>query len=318
MNQQVAAAIDIGGTNTAIGLVTAEGRLLAKTSILTTDHPTPERLVEGVAASIQGLLKQTPGTVPVHIGIGAPNGNYFKGTIEFAPNLLWKGIVPLASLFQDRMNLPAVLTNDANAAALGELYYGAARGMKDYLFITLGTGLGSGVVVNGQVVYGHDGFAGELGHTIVIQHGRPCGCGRRGCLEQYCSSTGLVRTYAEIMRSTGAEKRHPDGEPDARGIYELALAGDEDAFYAFNYTGEMLGFALANAVAITSPEAIFLFGGIAAAGELLFNPTQISFEKNLLNIYKHKVKLLPSGLPENDAALLGAASLAWNEWKTES
>ncbi len=318
MNVRVTAAIDIGGTNTAIGLVTADGCLLAKTSIPTSAHPTPALLVEGVATAIHDLQQETSGTVLSHVGIGAPNGNYFKGTIEFAPNLQWKGIVPLTRLFQSRLNLPTVLTNDANAAALGELYFGAAKGMKDYLFITLGTGLGSGIVVNGQLVYGHDGFAGELGHTIVYRHGRPCGCGRRGCLEQYCSSTGLVKTYAEILRNKGSEEKHPADLPDARGIYALALAGDEDAFYAFNYTGEMLGFALANAVAFTSPEAIFLFGGVAAAGELLFNPTRISFEKNLLNIYKNKVKLLPSGLPENDAALLGAASLAWNEWKTES
>jgi glucokinase len=314
---RVIAAIDLGGTNTAIGLVTSDGRFLGKSVFPTTRYPSPESLIAAAAESIRYLLSQADGTELTAVGIGAPNGNYFKGTIEFAPNLRWKGIVPLAKLFRDQLSVPTVLTNDANAAALGEAYFGAARGLRDYLFITLGTGLGSGIVVNGQLVYGHDGFAGELGHTIVVRHGRPCGCGRRGCLEQYCSSTGLVKTYAEILRSEQAES--PDGDvfPDARRICELALAGDAAAFYAFNYTGEMLGFALANAVAMTSPEAIFLFGGLAAAGELLFHPTQISFEKNLLNIYKNKVKILPSGLPENDAALLGAASLAWNEWKTK-
>lgn len=315
MSNQVVAAIDIGGTNSAFGLVTDDGRLLAKSNVPTADFPTPELLVNALAELIDAMLRQSAGLILAGVGIGAPNGNYFKGTIEFAPNLRWKGVVPLAKLFRERLGVPAVLTNDANAAALGEGYYGAARGMKDYLFITLGTGLGSGVVVNGDLVYGHDGFAGELGHTIIMQHGRPCGCGRRGCLEQYCSSIGLVKTYAEILQASNVKRPDDLPLPDARGIYELALSGDEHAFYAFNYTGELLGFALANAVAVTSPEAIFLFGGLAEAGELLFNPAQISFEKNLLNIYKNNVKLLPSGLPEHDAALLGAASLAWNLWK---
>jgi glucokinase len=215
------------------------------------------------------------------------------------------------------MNVPAVLTNDANAAALGEMYFGGAKGMKDFIFITLGTGLGSGIVVNGQMVYGHDGFAGELGHTILIQHGRQCGCGRKGCLEQYCSATGIVKTYLEILKSANPNAIN-DAEKskiDAKYIFEKAMSGDEGAFYAFNYTGELLGFALANSVAYTSPEAIFLFGGLAQAGELLFNPVILNFEKNLLHNYKGKVKILPSSLPENDAAILGASSLIWNEFK---
>ena len=315
------ASVDIGGTNTRFSLVNEEGKILSHNVISTSGFPDASELVIAVSKKITELHSglRTPNSRLIGVGIGAPNGNYFHGTIENAPNLKWKGIVPLAKLFRDALNVPAVLTNDANAAALGELFFGGAKGMKDFIFITLGTGLGSGIVVNGQMVYGHDGFAGELGHTIIIQHGRQCGCGRKGCLEQYCSATGIVKTYFEILKSG-----HPDAlkdldqsKIDAKFIFEKALNGDEDAFYAFNYTGELLGFALANSVAYTSPEAIFLFGGLAQAGELLFNPTILSFEKNLLNNYKGKVKLLPSSLPEDDAAILGAASLIWNELKKE-
>lgn len=318
----VVAAIDIGGTNTLIGFVDDAGKILASDSVKTTDYPEPKELVNAVAGKIEEQLSnnselQTPNAKLIGIGIGAPNGNYYRGTIEFAPNLKWKGIVHLAKLFNERMNIPAVLTNDANAAALGEMYFGGAKGMKDFLFITLGTGLGSGIVANGELIYGHDGFAGEVGHIIVIQHGRQCGCGRKGCLEQYASATGIVKTYYEILKSENPDsvKDFYDKNIDAKYIYNRALAGDEAAFYAFNYTGEVLGFALANSVAYTSPEAIFLFGGLAQAGELLFNPTVLSFEKNLLNIYKNKIQILPSSLPEHDAPLLGAASLIWNELK---
>jgi glucokinase len=315
MKQQLVAGIDVGGTNTSFGFVDREGKILLKDSVVTTGFTDPEELVKAVSAKICGHLPS--GSELIGIGIGAPNGNYFLGTIENAPNLKWKGIVPLAKLFREKLKVPAVLTNDANAAALGEMYFGGAKGMKDFIFITLGTGLGSGIVVNGEMVYGHDGFAGELGHTIVIQHGRPCGCGRRGCLEQYCSASGIVKTYFEILKSGNPDalKNADTGSVDAKHIYEKALKGDEAAFYAFNYTGEVLGFALANSVAYTSPEAIFLFGGLAQAGELLFNPTIMSFEKNLLHNYKGRVKILPSLLPENDAAILGAASLIWNELK---
>ena len=315
---KVVAAIDIGGTNTVIGIVDREGKILKRDSIKTTDYPEPRNLVQAVGEKIRQLLfseLRTPNSLLVGAGIGAPNGNYFKGTIEFAPNLKWKGIVPLADYFFEELKVKSVLTNDANAAAMGEMYFGGAKWMKDFLFITLGTGLGSGIVANGNLIYGHDGFAGELGHIIVMQHGRQCGCGRKGCLEQYCSATGIVKTYMEIIRSSD-----PDSfvimdttKLNAKVIFEKALSGDENAFYAFNYTGELLGLALANSVAYTSPEAIFLFGGLAQAGELLFNPTILSFEKNLLNIYRDKIKILPSSLPENDAPILGAASLIWNE-----
>jgi len=315
---QTVAAIDIGGTNTKIGIVDIDGKILAKDTVLTTDFPDPKDLVTAVSEKVSRLLNSGLGTNNSElkgIGIGAPNGNYFSGTIEFAPNLKWKGIIPLAGYFEDALKVKAVLTNDANAAAFGEMYFGGAKGVKDFIFITLGTGLGSGIVANGQMVYGHDGFAGELGHIIVMQHGRQCGCGRKGCLEQYCSATGIVKTYFEIIRSSDPEAFNSIDRDivNAKYIYEKALGGDENAFYAFNYTGEMLGLALANSVAYTSPEAIFLFGGLAQAGELLFNPTILSFEKNLLNIYRDKIKILPSSLPENEAPILGAASLIWNE-----
>lgn len=315
----IVAAIDIGGTNTVIGIVNREGNILAKDAVRTADFPDPKDLVEVVSKKVLDLIANfilpTGYFSLAGAGIGAPNGNYFNGTIEFAPNLKWKGVIPLAKYFSDTLNVKAVLTNDANAAALGEMYFGGARGMKDFIFVTLGTGLGSGIVVDGKMVYGHDGFAGELGHIIVMQHGRQCGCGRKGCLEQYCSASGIVKTYFEILRSAGSESPKPlDSEKvDAKYIFEKAMGGDESAFYAFNYTGEVLGLALANSVAYTSPEAIFLFGGLAQSGELLFNPTIISFEKNLLNIYRNKIKILPSALPENDAPILGAASLIWNE-----
>ena len=317
MNHAVA-AIDIGGTNTIIGIVDRDGKILAKDSVRTADYPDPGDLVKEVAVKIRRMSEENLSALELQlmgIGIGCPNGNYFSGTIEFAPNLKWKGIIPLAGYFSEALNVKAVLTNDANAAAYGEMYFGGAKWMKDFIFITLGTGLGSGIVANGKMIYGHDGFAGELGHVIVMQHGRQCGCGRRGCLEQYCSATGIVKTYFEIIRSSDPDAfdRIDSNSVDAKYIYEKAMAGDENAFYAFNYTGEMLGLALANSVAYTSPQAIFLFGGLAQAGELLFNPTILSFEKNLLNIYRDKIKILPSSLPENDAPLLGAASLIWNE-----
>lgn len=311
-SQRFVAAVDIGGTNTVYALVDRDGVIHRRGILPTRNAATAKQYITDVAAAIADSAE---GASIAAIGIGAPNGNYFNGTIEFAPNLPWKGIIRLADEFTALLNIPAYVTNDANAAALGELYFGAARGMKDFIFITLGTGLGSGIVVNGQLVYGHDGFAGELGHTIILQHGRACGCGRRGCLEQYCSATGLVKTYHEILRNADPDRSLTDIQTasTAKSVFDKAMNGDEAAFYAFNYTGELLGFALANSVAYTSPEAIFLFGGLANAGELLFTPATISFEKNLLSIYRNKVKLLPSGLPENDAPLLGAASLAWNE-----
>jgi glucokinase len=312
-------AIDIGGTTTSFGFVTDDGKVVFKDEVATGTSPDPKVLVNIIADKCNEQLGKFSKEYELKgIGIGAPNGNFFKGTVEFAPNLKWKGIIPLADLFKKTFGVPAVLTNDANAAALGELYFGAAKNMKDFIFITLGTGLGSGIIANGQLVYGHHGTAGELGHTIIIQHGRLCGCGRKGCLEQYCSATGIVKTYLEILRNENCALPADTSKVDAKYIYDKAMGGDEAAFYAFNYTGELLGFALANSVAYTDPEAIFLFGGLTQADELLFNPTQISFENNLMSIYKNKIKLLPSGLPQNDAALLGAASLIWDALKSKN
>lgn len=312
---QLVAGIDIGGTNTVFGLVDAFGEIVFKKTIRTEDFAVPEDLVSVVSEGIEkSLFELTSGKCElVGVGIGAPNGNYFNGTIEFAPNLKWKGIIPLAKMFSDRLSCKAILTNDANAAAMGEMIFGGAKRMKDFIFITLGTGLGSGIVVNGEMVYGHDGFAGEIGHVIMFADGRQCGCGRKGCLETYCSATGIKHTYSELQLSNSDKNNRTGVVVDAKYIYVKAIAGEKSAIEAFNYTGDILGLALANSVAYTSPEAIFLFGGLALAGNFIFKPTIESFEKNLLEIYKNKIKILPSKLKENDAAILGAASLVWKE-----
>lgn len=316
---KIAAGIDIGGTNTVFGLVDETGKILIEDTIETKSYPNPEQLAKAVSEKILekfNALNTKNNFELIGVGIGAPNGNYFNGTIEFAPNLNWKGVIPLATYFEKYTNVKSVLTNDANAAAMGEMIFGGARGMKDFLFITLGTGLGSGIVINGEMVYGHDGFAGELGHVIVEKKGRLCGCGRNGCLETYCSATGIVKTYAELkVESLSREGRlnmESFGEAiTAETIYQRAQMGESEALEAFRKTGEILGTALANAVAISSPEAIFLFGGLAKSGDFIFRPTVKYFEENLLNIYKNKVKILPSQLNENNAAILGAASLVF-------
>ena len=308
--EEVVAGIDIGGTNTTIGLVSKAGRVLAKDGLKTKNYPEIGDFViaanQVINQQIENLRHDIPELRLKGIGIGAPNANPFKGTIENAPNLSWRGIVPLAKLMSDSLHAHCKLTNDAKAAALGEQQFGAAKGMKDFLVITLGTGLGSGIIANGSLIYGHDGFAGELGHVIVVPGGRLCGCGRHGCLETYVSATGLVRTYRELNPEASLEM-------DARAVAELAQAGDAIAIEAYRLTGEMLGFSLANSVAYTSPEAIFLFGGLIRAGEILFKPTRESFEKNLLNNYKGHIHIHPSALHESDAAVLGAASIIWNE-----
>jgi glucokinase len=250
------------------------------------------------------------------IGAGTPNGNYFTGSIEFAPNLRWKGVIPFAQLLEDRVGIPVALTNDANAAAIGEMTYGAARGMKDFIVITLGTGVGSGIVVNGQMVYGHDGFAGELGHVIMRRsNGRVCGCGRAGCLEAYTSATGVARTareYLELQHDAKTQLRNiPIDDITSKDVFDAAMAGDEMAKEIFRFTGEMLGEAFADFVAFSSPEAIILFGGLAKAGDLIMNPIRESMERNLLPIFKNKVKLIFSELKESDAAVLGASALGW-------
>jgi len=311
MMQQLVAGIDIGGTNTSFGLVNANGELVFKESVPTEHFPIPEDLVAVVCEHIKRAVLSFQNFELLGAGIGAPNGNYFKGTIEFAPNLKWYGIIPLAKLFEERLGVKTSLTNDANAAAIGEMMFGAAKGMKDFIFITLGTGLGSGIVSNGELVYGHDSFAGELGHVIMFPDGRQCGCGRKGCLETYCSATGIKRTYSDLLMSHHEKMETNEKMTDAKFVFDKAMNGDRYAIEAFNYTGDILGLALANSVAYTSPEAIFLFGGLALSGDFIFKPAIESFENNLLNIYKNKIKILPSKLKENDAALLGAASLIW-------
>jgi glucokinase len=312
--EKIVAGIDIGGTNTVFGLVDKSGKILLKETVSTEKFPIPEDLVAVVSEKINKAVGQFKGAYELAgAGIGAPNGNFFKGTIEFAPNLKWKGVIHLAKMFSDKLGVKVQLTNDANAAAIGEMIFGGAKGMKDFIFITLGTGLGSGIVVNGEMVYGHDGFAGEIGHVIMFPDGRQCGCGRKGCLETYCSATGIKRTYSDLLMSRHIKSDLHNLVADAKYIHEKALANDKDAIEAFNYTGEILGLALANSVAYTSPEAIFLFGGLALAGDFIFKPTKLSFENNLLDIYKNKIQILPSQLKENDAALLGSASLIWKE-----
>jgi glucokinase len=318
MQKPLSIGIDIGGTKTAYGFITESGDIIFKGEAETGDSPDPNELVSRLTTTLFSHYKSIQNEYKlIGAGVGAPKANYYKGTVEHAANLSWQGVIPLANLFSKALSIPVTLTNDANAGALGELYFGSAKGMKDFIFITLGTGLGSGLIANGELINGHHGFAGELGHTTIIQHGRTCTCGKKGCLEQYCSATGIVKTYLEILRNDG--RPFPENDEvqkiDAKYIYEKALCGDEAAFYAFNYTGELLGFALANAAAYMDPEAIFLFGGLARAEEILLNPVIISFEKNLLGIYKNKIKILRSGLPENDAALLGASSLVWDERK---
>jgi glucokinase len=255
----------------------------------------------------------------VGIGVGAPNGNYYNGTIGFAPNLNFKGVVPVVDFIKGKFDFEVVvLTNDANAAAMGEMIYGGAKGMRDFIMITLGTGVGSGIVVNGEMVYGHDGFAGELGHVIAVPEGRNCGCGRKGCLETYTSANGIKRTVFELLANTieHSELRNISyNELSSKMIDEAAKRSDIIAKAAFDYTGKILGKKLADAIAHTSPEAIFLFGGLAQAGNLIFEPTKRYMEEALLNIYKDKVKLLPSQLPPGDAAILGASALVWKEFQ---
>ena len=312
--EKLVIGIDIGGTNTVFGLVDAHGKILAKDTVSTENFPLPEDFAAVVSEHVKKLFSSYADKYEfIGAGIGAPTGNFFSGCIEFAPNLKWKGIIPMAKYFSERLGIRSLLTNDANAAALGEMLFGAAKEMKDFLFITLGTGLGSGIVVNGELVYGHDGFAGELGHVIVEKDGRQCGCGRKGCLETYCSATGIRRTYTDLLMSKHEKTSITGKVADAKYIFDKAMQGEQSAIDAFRITGEILGLALANSVAYTSPEAIFLFGGLAQSGDLIFKPTIENFKKNLLHVYRKEIKILPSQLKENDAAILGAASLIWKE-----
>ena len=315
MEKPYVVGIDIGGTNTVFGIVDARGTIIASGAVKTQVYPTVQEKAAEECKNILPLNIENAAVYKINgIVIGAPNGNYYTGTIEFAPNLPWKGVLPLASMFEERLGIPTALTNDANAAAVGEMTYGAARGMKDFIMITLGTGVGSGIVINGQVVYGHDGFAGELGHVIVRRDGRICGCGRKGCLETYCSATGVARTAREFLaaRTDASLLRNIPAESIvSKDVYDAAVQGDKLAQEIFEFTGNILGEALADAIAFSSPEAIILFGGLAKSGDYIMKPITKAMENNLLNIYKGKTKLLVSELKDSDAAVLGASALAW-------
>ena len=316
MSKPYVVGIDIGGTNTVFGIVDARGTIIASGSIKTNKFNEVEDYVNELHTELFRLLEQNNATDKIMgIGVGAPNGNYFNGTIEFAPNLPWRGVIPLAQMLTDRFGIPVSLTNDANAAAIGEMTYGAARGLKDFIMITLGTGVGSGIVVNGQLVYGHDGFAGELGHVIVRpNNGRLCGCGRTGCLEAYTSATGVARTareFLEVRNDPSSLRQIPIQDITSKDVYDAAITGDKLALEIFDYTGKILGEAFANVIAFSSPKAIILFGGLAKAGDLILKPIKEAMDRNTLNIYKGKVKIMFSELKESDAAVLGASALGW-------
>lgn len=314
--KELTIGIDIGGTNTKYGIVDKEGRVIHHGSISTAKHEEFKDYFKDLSQALRNAMESIKGGAKViGIGVGAANGNYYKGTIERATNLKWKGIIPLADMFKEEFDIPAIITNDANAAAVGELVYGAAKGMKDFIVITLGTGLGSGFVANGKLLNGKHGIAGELGHTSVNPAGRHCNCGKRGCLETYVSATGIKRTVYKLL----ADHLEPS---ELRGISfdnlttkmitECAVRGDVVALAAFEYTGRILGMKLADTVVHTDPEAIFLFGGLSLAGDLIFKPTIRHMEANLMPLFRGKIKVLPSALQNQAAPILGASSLVWN------
>jgi len=316
MDKPYVIGMDMGGTNTVFGIVDARGTVISKSAIKTSTHDDVTLYINDIYVELMKLINAAGGIDKIKgIGVGAPNGNYYTGNIEFAPNLPWKGIIPFANMMADKFGIPTALTNDANAAAVGEMIYGAARGMKNFIMITLGTGVGSGIIIDGKVVYGHDGFAGELGHVIVVRNnGRLCGCGRSGCLEAYASATGVARSAREILEiSTKSSLLRNISKEDitSKDVFDAAMQGDEIAREIFNYTGKILGESFADFVAFSAPEAIILFGGLAKAGDMIMHPIVENMEKNLLNIWKGKVKVLFSELKEADAAVLGASALAW-------
>ena len=309
-------ALDLGGTNSVLGLVDREGNILEVSSFRTQDYPQIEAYVGQCAAEASALIARAGGREHIRaFGIGAPDVNYWQRTIENATNLPWKGIVPLANLLEEALSVPVRITNDAKAAALGEMLYGAARGMKDFIMITLGTGVGSGIVVNGQLVYGKRSFAGELGHTSIRpENGRLCPCGRKGCLEAYCSATGVARTAVELLQQTDTPsllQSYPVAELTSRDVYTAACQGDELANEVFRFTGELLGESLANFATFSDPEAFILFGGLSKAGDLLMKPLKEAYDRNVFENYRDTAQILVSGLKDADAAILGAAALAW-------
>ncbi|HEV8508742.1 MAG TPA: ROK family protein [Chitinophagaceae bacterium] len=317
LSNELAVGIDIGGTNTKYGIVNHRGEILEKGDLRTDAYPKVEEFVDALHKTLNPIIKKNSEETTIKgIGIGAPNGNPFSGTIEYAPNLRWRGVIPLCELVTKKFKMPSVINNDAKSAAIGEMTYGAARGMKDFIMITLGTGVGSGIVVNGQVVYGHDGFAGELGHTTIRPGGRKHpGTGMHGTVETYASATGIAVTANEMLdedpKTESMMRKYRREEITAKVVAEAAEKGDKIAQEVYRFTGQILGEALANFVMFSSPEAIILFGGVIKAGDLILKPTREHMEKNLLPIFQNKVKLVFSELKEADAAILGASALVW-------
>ena len=308
--------IDMGGTNTAFGLVDARGTVLASSSIKTAKHADINDYIAELHEAIMRLVEENNAVDKINgIGIGAPNACYYTGVIADGVNLPWPTPIPLADLITEKFGIPCVITNDANAAAIGEMTYGVARGMKDFIMITLGPGVGSGIVLNGQVVYGHDGFAGELGHVIMKRtNGRMCGCGRSGCLEAYCSATGVARTareFLEIRTEDSLLRNIPIDEITSKDVYDCAVQDDKLAKEIFEYTGTILGEALADFCTFSSPEAFVLFGGLTKSGELIMKPVREAYEKNVMTCFKGKAKIVLSEMKESDAAVLGASALGW-------
>lgn len=312
--------LDLGGTNSVFGIVDSRGEIKATTAIKTKGFSNAESYVNACVEALQPIIEQVGGIEKIKsMGIGAPNANYYTGTIEFAPNLPWahEGVIPLAQMFSDRLGgIPVAMTNDANAAALGEMVYGVARGMKNFIVITLGTGVGSGIVVNGQLLYGSDGFAGELGHVTMVrgEEGRECGCGRKGCLEAYCSATGVARTARELLSKTTRPSLLRELNPDDITSLDVSIAagkGDELAIEIYQFTGKMLGEACADFAAFSSPEAFIFFGGMVKAGDLLMEPIRESYDAHVMNVFRGKAKFLVSGLDGASAAVLGASAIGW-------
>lgn len=310
--------LDLGGTNSVFGIVDADAKVVAEVSVKTKGHGPVEQYVKDCVEALQAIISEVGGIEKIQgMGIGAPNGNYYTGCIEFAPNLPWgQDVIPLAKMFGEALGVPVAMTNDANAAALGEMAYGAAKGMKNFIMITLGTGVGSGIVCDGKMVYGSDGLAGELGHVRVEPHnGRECGCGRIGCLETYCSATGVARTAREILSTsevTTSLREIPLDEIESKDVAIAASKGDEIAQSIMSFTGRLLGRACADFACFNSPEAFIFFGGLTKAGDLIMDPIREGYEENILKCYKGKAKMLVSQLDDAKAAVLGASALGWD------
>lgn len=315
--------IDIGGTNTVFGLVSEKGNIKAINKISTKGYKSFDDYLDEIVANVIKFYKEVSNTTVeiIGVGIGAPNGNYYKGVIDNAPNLEFKGVLEVRHLLEVKLSqkgycINVALTNDANAAAMGEMIYGKGKGVKDFIMITLGTGVGSGIVVDGKLVYGSTGFAGEIGHTIIEEQGRQCNCGRKGCVERYCSATGFVLTALEKLKNSSEKsilREYDENEITGALIYDCALKGDKLCLDVYDYTAKMLAIGLANATAITSPEKIFLFGGLSRSGNLLLNPLRKYFETYVFDVFKNSVSIELSGLKDDDAAILGAAALCFNK-----